>query len=61
MENSTFGTLGKRVVAYIVLIFAGLVALKLVAMIFFGLIQAVFMVLLVVAAAFGAVWALRHI
>jgi hypothetical protein len=61
MQDSMLGTLGKRVVAYLVLIFAGLVALKLIAMIFFGLIQAIFMVFLVIAAAVGAVWALRHL
>lgn len=61
MQNSMLGTLGKRVVAYLVLILAGLLALKLAAAIFFGLIQAIFMVILVLAAAVGAVWALRHI
>jgi hypothetical protein len=61
MQSSMLGTLGKRVVAYLVLIFAGLVALKLIAMIFFGVIQAIFMVFLVIAAGVGAVWALRHI
>ena len=61
MQNSMLGTLGKRVVAYLVLILAGLLALKLVAVIFFGVFQALFMVILVIAAAAGAVWALRHI
>ena len=55
------GTLGKRVVAYLVLILAGLLALKIVAALFFGVLQVLFMVVLVIAAAVGAVWALRHL
>ena len=61
MQNSLLGTLGKRAVAYLVLILAGLLALKLVAAVFFGVLQAIFMVILVLAAGFGVVWALRHI
>jgi hypothetical protein len=61
MQNSMLGTLGKRAVAWIVLILAGLLALKLVAAIFFGIVQAIFMVILVMAAAVGVVWALRHL
>jgi hypothetical protein len=61
VENSRFGTLGTRIVAYAVLLLAGLLALKLITAIFFGLVQAVFMVILVFAAAVGVVWALRHI
>jgi len=61
VHNSAFGTLGKRAVAYLVLILAGLLALKLVAAIFFGVLQAILMVVLVLAAGVGVVWALRHL
>ena len=61
MENSLLGTLGKRVVAYLVLIAAAIVAFKLAAMVLFGLIQAVFMIGLAVLAVIGVVWALRHL
>jgi hypothetical protein len=61
VERSALGTLGKRIVAYLVLVLAVLLALKLVAAIFFGFLQAVFMAVLVLAAGAGVVWALRHI
>jgi hypothetical protein len=61
VQNSPFGTLGKRIVAWIVLALAALLALKVVAAIFFGVLQAIFMVALLVAAAFGVIWALRHV
>ncbi|HYH88583.1 MAG TPA: hypothetical protein VEX67_05085 [Solirubrobacteraceae bacterium] len=61
MQNSPFGALGKRIVAWVVLILAALLALKIVAAIFFGVLQAIFMVCLLVAAGFGVLWALRHV
>jgi len=61
VQNSPFGSLGKRIVAWVVLVLAALLALKVVAAIFFGVLQAVFMVLLLVVAAFGVLWALRHV
>jgi hypothetical protein len=61
VQNSPFGALGKRVVAWAVLVLAALLALKLVSVIFFGLVQALFMIFLVVLAAVGVMWALRHI
>ena len=61
MENSPFGPLGKRIVAWVVLVLAGLVLLKVISVVFFGLLQAVFMVFLVVAAVFGVLWAVRHL
>jgi hypothetical protein len=61
VQNSPFGTLGRRIVAWIVLVLAALLALKVVAAIFFGVLQAIFMVALLVAAAFGVIWALRHV
>ena len=61
MENSAFGALGKRIVAWVVLILAALLALKIVAAIFFGVLQAIFMVCLLVVAGFGVLWALRNV
>jgi hypothetical protein len=61
VQNSPFGSLGKRIVAWAVLVLAALLALKVVAAIFFGVLQAVFMVFLLVVAAFGVLWALRHV
>ena len=61
MQDSPFGTLGKRVVAWAVLVFAALLALKLASVIFFGLLQALFMIFLVVLAVVGVMWAVRHI
>jgi hypothetical protein len=53
--------LAKRIVAWVVLVLAGLLALKLISVIFFGVLQALFMIFLVVLAAVGVMWALRHI
>ena len=61
MENSLLGNLGKRIVAYLVLIAAAIIAFKLAAAVFFGLLQAVFMIGLAVLAVVGVVWALRHL
>jgi hypothetical protein len=61
VQNSPFGVLGKRIVAWVVLVLAALLALKLVSIIFFGLLQALFMIFLVVLAAVGVMWALRHL
>ena len=61
VQNSPFGVVGKRIVAWVVLVLAALLALKLVSIIFFGLLQALFMIFLVVLAAVGVVWALRHV
>ena len=57
----TFGPTEKRIVAWVVLVLAGLLALKLISVIFFGVLQALFMIFLVVLAAVGVMWALRHI
>jgi hypothetical protein len=61
VQNSPFGVVGKRIVAWVVLVLAALLALKLASIIFFGLLQALFMIFLVVLAAVGVMWALRHL
>jgi hypothetical protein len=61
VQNSPPGPLGKRIVAWIVLICAGLLALKLVAVVFFGILQLLFTIALIAVVAIGVLWALRHI
>lgn len=58
MQNSL---LGKRIVAYVVLFAGAILALKVIAAVFFGLLQAFFLVVLVIAAVVAALWALRHL
>jgi hypothetical protein len=53
--------LGKRVLAWIVLIALALLSLKIIAAIFFGFLQALFMIVLIVGAVVVLFWALRHI
>ncbi len=61
MRNSLLGTLGKRIVAYLVLLGAAIIAFKLAAIVLFGLVQAVFMIALAVLAVIGVVWALKRL
>jgi hypothetical protein len=61
VQNSLLGPLGKRIVAYVVLFAAAILALKVIAAVFIGLVQALFMVVLIIAALVGVFWALRHI
>jgi hypothetical protein len=60
MENSALGTLGKRIFAWIVIAAVVLLALKLAVGLVVGLVQAVFVMILAVAAIAGLVWAFRH-
>ena len=55
------GTLGRRLVAYVVLIAVALLALKLVAGVFIGLVTTVVTLLMLVALTIGAVWAYRRL
>jgi hypothetical protein len=61
VQNSLLGTLGKRIVAFVVLFAGAILALKIIAAIFFGLLQAFFLIVLVIAAIVAVFWALRHI
>jgi hypothetical protein len=54
-------SLGKRVLAWIVLIALALLSLKIIAAIFFGFLQALFMIVLIVGAVVVLFWALRHL
>jgi hypothetical protein len=53
--------LGKRVLAWIVLIALALLSLKIIAAIFFGFLRAMFMIVLIVGAFVVLFWALRHL
>jgi hypothetical protein len=61
VQDTPHASLAKRAVAWIVLIFAALVLLKLVTAVVFGVLQAIFMIALVVLAGFGVLRALRHV
>jgi len=61
VQNSLLGTLGKRIVAYLVLIGAAIIAFKLAAIVLFGCVQAIFMIGLAVLAVVGVVWALKRV
>jgi hypothetical protein len=63
MENepSAFGALGRRVVAWVILIAIAVIALKVVFGIVAGLISALLWATLLVVLAVGVVWALRHV
>jgi hypothetical protein len=53
--------LGKRALAWIVLIALALLSLKIIAAIFFGFLQALFMIVLIAGAFVVLFWALRHL
>jgi hypothetical protein len=59
--SSAIATLGKRVLAYVVLIGVALLALKLVGGIVIGLVTTVLTLVAVVALAIAAIWAFRRL
>jgi hypothetical protein len=61
MENSALGTLGKRVVAWIVIAAVAVLAIKLVVGAVFGFITMIFTLALIAVAIVGVLWALRHL
>ena len=60
-QPSAFGTLARRVVAWIVLLAVAVIALKIVFGIVAGLVMAIFWAAVVVALVIAAVWALRRV
>ena len=60
-NESTLGSLGRRVFAWVVLILAALLLLKLVVGALIGFVAAVMTIALVVALGLAVVWALRRI
>jgi hypothetical protein len=62
MENtSTFGSFGKRVIAWIVIAAALVLALKLIVGAVLGFVMLLFTIALVVVVIGGVLWALRHL
>jgi hypothetical protein len=61
MENSALGTLGKRVVAWIVIAAVAVLAIKLIVGAVFGFVTMIFTLALIAAAIFGVLWAVRHL
>jgi hypothetical protein len=61
MQNSALGTLGKRVVAWIVIAAVAVLAIKLVVGAVFGFITMIFTLALIAIAIVGVLWALRHL
>ena len=60
-QPSAFGTLARRVVAWIVLIAVAIIALKIVFGIVAGLVMAIFWSVLLVGLAVAVIWAVRRI
>ena len=59
MENTA--SLGKRAIAWLVVIAAALLALKLIAGAVIGLVTLIFTVVLIVGVVMALMWALRHL
>jgi membrane associated rhomboid family serine protease len=60
-ETSTFGTLGRRLVAWIILIAVALIALKILIGIISGLVMTVVWVAALAALAFAVLWAVKRL
>ena len=60
-SGSAVSTLGKRVLAWVIIAAAVVLALKLLAGVVIGLVTAVFTIALVVAVIVGVIWALRRL
>jgi len=60
-QHGTFGALGRRLVAWVVLIAVAIVALKIVFGVVAGLVMAVLWAALLVGLAVAVVWAVRRI
>jgi hypothetical protein len=61
VNQSVFGRLARRAIAWLVLIAVAVVALKVAVSIVAGFVMTLLMIALVGVLAFGAVWALRRI
>jgi hypothetical protein len=55
------GSLGRRVLAWLILLAVAVIALKLAFGIVFGLLQALISIALLVVVVIGVLWALRHV
>ena len=59
--DETAGGLGRRVLAWVIIIAVAIIALKLALGVVFGLIQAVISLAVLVVVVLGVLWALRHL
>jgi hypothetical protein len=59
--SSAVGTLGKKVVAWLVVAAAAIIALKLIIGAVMGFVTFVLTIVLVVGVVMGVIWALRHL
>jgi flagellar biosynthesis protein FliQ len=61
MENSALGNLGRRVLAWVILLAVVVFTFKLLIGVVAGLFAAMVSILLFVVLALGVIWALRHV
>lgn len=61
MQNSALGTLGRRVLAWIVIAAVAVLAIKLIVGAVFGLVTMIITLALIAVAIVGVLWALRHL
>jgi hypothetical protein len=61
MDETASGGLGKRLLAWVILIAVAVIALKLALGAIFGLLQALISIALLVVVVMGVLWALRHL
>lgn len=61
MQNSALGSLGKRVIAWIVIAAVAILAIKLIIGAVFGLVTMILTLALIAAAVVGVLWALRQL
>jgi hypothetical protein len=60
-QGSAVSTIGKRVLAWVVIAAVAVIALKLLAGVVVGLVTFAFTVALAIAVVVGVIWALRHL
>jgi hypothetical protein len=61
MDETASGGLGRRVLAWVIIIAVAIIALKLALGVVFGLLQALISIAILVVVVMGVLWALRHI
>lgn len=61
MQNSALGTLGRRLLAWIVIAAVAILAIKLIVGAVFGFITMIFTLALIAAAIVAVMWAVRHL
>jgi hypothetical protein len=60
-NNSALGNLGRRVLAWVIIIAVAILAIKLIVGAVFGFFTMIVTLALIAAAIFGVMWALRHL